>query len=114
MVYITVNKIEYPIHFGYGANKILARKWKLKTMGEIGAAVSKRFSFKKNQEPTFTQWDYIGDLVHSGILHKTPTAKVTPNELVDYLMLKPDKLLEIFNLYSDSLPKPGGAEPKKK
>ena len=114
MVYIEINNTEYPIKFGYGANKILARKWKLKTMGEIGAAVSKRFSFKKNVEPTFQQWDYIGDLIHSGILYETPTAKVTPDELVDYLMLKPEKLLEIFNLYSDSIPQPDGAKPKKK
>jgi hypothetical protein len=49
---IIISGTSYNVKFGFLANKILAKKWGLKTLGEIGTEISKRLNFKENEEPT--------------------------------------------------------------
>lgn len=104
-VFINVNNKDYQIQFGHGSNKILARKWGLTTLSKFGKAIEKRFDFAKLGEPTFQQWDYIGDLILSGILYLDPAAKVTTDQIIEATQLEPNKLLEIIGNYADTISK---------
>jgi len=108
---IIISGTSYNVKFGFLANKILAKKWGLKTLGEIGTEISKRLNFKDNEEPTLEQFDSIGDLIHSGILSMQPDAEITSDDVVDSLLQDTTVLQGIIQLYVDSMPK-AAPEPK--
>lgn len=103
---LKINKNDYTIKFGFAAQRILAKEWNLKTLGEIGAKIASKLTFKEGVEPTLDQFSAIGDLVMSGILSMHPDANVTSDDVVDALLQNTNKLTEIIQLYSESMPKP--------
>ena len=102
---IRINEKDYLVKFGFGANRVLAKKWGLKTLSEIGNKINKQLNFKENQEPTFEQFETIGELVLSGILNYTPEAKVKTDDVVDALLQDIPLLQRLVQLYIDSMPK---------
>lgn len=107
---LEVQGVKYAVKFGFAANRILANKWKCKTLGEIGAKITKRLNFKEGTEPTFDQLAYLGDLIHAGILSQTPNAEITAGDVMDAIMEHPAELTELLKLYIDSMPKPEAAK----
>lgn len=103
---ITINQTEYTVKFGFAANRILAKIWKLKTLGEIGNKLAKTFKFKKGAEPTIEQLVGMGDLVLAGILSVQPDAQITNDDVCNSFFEDFDTVTKIVLLYGESMPKP--------
>ena len=102
---LEINGKDYTVKFGFASQRILAKMWKLKTLGEIGAKISAKLNFKKDTEPTLDQFEAIGDLICSGILAMHPQENVSSDDVVDALLQNTDKLGELIQLYLESMPK---------
>ena len=103
---IKIDNTEYTIKFGFAANRILAQKWKLKTLGQIGTKLAQVFNFKKGAEPTIEQFVAMADLVLAGVLSVQPDAKVTNDDVCNMFFEDVDSMAEIITLYAESMPKP--------
>ena len=107
---ISINGEVYKVKFGFLANKILAKRWGLKTLSEIGNTIAGKLNFKENEEPTLEQLEAIGELIYAGVLSVHTDEAIGPDDVVDALLKDTDKLQELIQLYIDSMPK---AEPSK-
>lgn len=105
---IKIENTDYPIKFGFGANRILAECWGLKTLGQVGLKLSKTFDFDEKKEPTIEQFTALGEFVLSGILNVSPDAAVDADDVADAIMQDVGKMSDIIKLYSDSIPKISG------
>ena len=108
---ITIDKKSYNVKFGFGALKILCKKWNEKTIGGLDKHF-KKLDFAKGKEPTLDQWDLIGDLALSGLLYANKDASFTSDEMVDVLFAQPNKLTELIENFAASLPNNEVADPE--
>lgn len=100
---ITINKKNYAVKFGFGALKILCKKWNEKTIGGLDKHF-KKLNFAEGAEPELAQWDLIGDLALSGLQYANKDFAFTSDEIVDVLFSQPAKLTELIEVFSASLP----------
>jgi len=108
---ITINKKNYAVKFGFGALKILCKKWNEKTIGGLDKHFQK-LNFGDGKEPELDQWDLIGDLALSGLEYANKDISFTSDEIVDVLFAQPDKLTELIELFAASAPKNEKPDPE--
>lgn len=103
-MFIQIKKQKFQLLFGYGALRILAKKYKLKRLSDLDKIFSK-LNFKEGEEPTLDQMDVLVDLVMAGVLNANAKANVSEAEIADEIFLKnPDCLQEVMLAFSDSMP----------
>ena len=106
---ITINKKTYLVKFGFGALRILCKKWNVKTIGGLDPFF-KKLDFK--DEPSFEQWDLIGDLALAGVEYANPKSNFTTAELLDVLFKEPKKLQELIEAFAESMPNNNAVNPE--
>ena len=109
---LQINKQKIQLLFGYGALRILAKKYKLKRLSDLDKIFSK-LNFKEGEEPTLEQMDVLVDLVMAGVLNADAKANVSDSEIADHIFLKnPDCLQEVMVAFSESMPVNAGKSKK--
>lgn len=105
---LQIGKKKYKVLFGYGALRILARKFKLKKLSELDKVFSK-LNFKDNEEPSLEQMDVLVDLVMAGLQNADEKITLSASEVADEIFIRnPDKLQKVIQLFSESMPKSQG------
>lgn len=102
---IEIDGADYEIKFGFAANFILTKKWKVKTLTQVGEKIASKLNFKEETEPDADQLAALGDLIHAGILAKSKNAKLTRDDCVDFILSNPEQMGSIIELYVGSMPK---------
>lgn len=100
---LKVNNKNYSIKFGYGAIKLLCKKWGVKTMSGLDPHL-KKLNFKEGEEPGFEQLDLLGDLVAAGIVNANKKAVIDRDDVVTALMQDLNKMAPIIELFAESMP----------
>tara|TARA_B100000809_G_C14910900_1_gene449782 strand:+ start:29 stop:373 length:345 start_codon:yes stop_codon:yes gene_type:complete len=108
---ININKKNYTLKFGFGALKILCKKWNEKTIGGLDKHFQK-LNFADGKEPELDQWDLIGDLALSGLEYANKEVVFSSDEIVDVLFAQPQKLTELIEAFATSLPNNEPANPE--
>jgi hypothetical protein len=106
----TTIKIEgktYPIKFGYGAFRIMGKKWGCKGINETMQKLSVLDGM--GAELTFDQEDVISDMILAGIEFANPEAEVPhQNKVMDALLKDMSVLTNVTNDLVNSLPQQSG------
>lgn len=110
---ITIKNKNYQVVFGFGAFKILCKKWNEKTLTGLGKHLTK-IEFKEGEEPTLDQYDLIGQLALAGVENANKDVSFTSDDLVDALFQNPSKIKELIETFVASYPKPSEANPEKR
>ena len=108
---ITISKKVYQVKFGFGALRILCKKWGVKSIGGLDPFF-KKLDFK--DEPSFEQWDLIGDLALSGVEYANPDTVFTSEQILDVLFKNPNLLTELINSFAESMPNQQPVDPAKR
>lgn len=102
---IKINKKEYPIQFGFKANRILAEIWGLKTFGKVMQKVQKELMSTKSGDVSFDQYITLSEITLAGIKSLQNDVKITADDIVEVLFKDVGLLAVIMKNYTDSLPK---------
>ena len=103
---LKINEKEYPVKFGFGANRILGEMWKINTYSGVIKKVSETFAkMPKDKEPPMKVLKAIGDLVLSGVLNYTHDAEVDSDDVVESLLNNTEVMVKIVELYIGQMPK---------
>lgn len=102
---ITVKDKEYKIEFGYGAFYLLSEMWGAATFSDLGKTFIE-LNFKEGVEPTFKQYNVLGDIVLAGIKNVDDTADVKAKDIIQVFIADLPKLTEIMQAFMQSLPTP--------
>ncbi len=101
---IEIGGSQYQIKFGFAANYFLTKKWKVKTLSQVGERIAKKLNFQEGKEPDVDQLAALGDLIHAGIMAVNKNVKITRDDCVDFVLTHPSDLMPIIELYMASMP----------
>ena len=102
---IEVRGVEYSIEFGYGAFYILSEMWEAKNFTELGKKFI-QLNFAEGVEPTFKQYNILGDIVLAGIKNVPDhiDVEIRTADIVGVLIKDISKLTVIMQVFMRSLP----------
>lgn len=114
---IKIGKETYPIAFGYGAFRIMGRKWGCAGINETMKRLSLLDGIDENL--TYDQEDIIADMILAGIElanAETDTVIALPSraKAFEAVLLKPDLLPTIITELMQSFPQSGNVNPAKR
>lgn len=105
IISIEIEGVKHPIKYGYGAYKLLARKWGVDRISGLAKHFGK-LGFKKGVEPTFDQYDVLGEIGLAGVLFANDKCEdVTADDVVQFLFHNPKVLEDIMTEFMASFPK---------
>lgn len=110
---IKIQGTEYPLKFGFGAFRLLGRLWNLNGMQSVMSKIQAPFE-KGKEEGTFEQFEIIGALVWAGISNAGVEDIPEENDIIDDVMLSPDKIELVMAAFTESIPQQGNPQPRKK
>ncbi|MEO0573209.1 MAG: hypothetical protein AAF039_15995 [Bacteroidota bacterium] len=105
---ITINGIDYPVKFGYGAIRLLGDIWQLNGFIEVVEKVSGLIPEKGDMELSFETLDCVGDIIWAGIANaakEDEAEKVSRSDAVDAFFNDVESVKQIFELFMTSMPK---------
>ena len=110
---IKIDNKNYKVKFSYGSLKSLAKHYKCKKLSGLGEVFAK-LDFKENQEPSIDQLDTIAIIVFAGVenANKTIDLPFDADGVMDVLMVNPDKMSELLELFTESMVNVSGSEGK--
>ncbi len=115
---IEIEGMAYPIKFGYGAIRTLGIY--LDTPGydttilKVNEILQKLTAAEKEGTGIpFEVTDALGYLLLSGLENAGAEIEVEATDLSDFVLMNPEKLPAVFELFMESMPKPPHAEKKK-
>ena len=111
---INIEGKTYPIKFGYGAFRIMGKKWGCKGINETMQHLSVLDNM--GEDLTFEQEDVISDMILAGIEFANPEAEIPhQNQIMDALLKDMTVLTSVTNDLVNSLPQQSGnVKPAKK
>ena len=112
LVKMTVNGKGYPVKYGYGAIKLMARAWGVKSFEAVGQEITRLATSlsnldKKNKGLELDVLDKLAELVLAGIYNydKTLIGTLEVDNVVEALLEDITVLPGIFQELTQSLPK---------
>lgn len=114
---ITINGVQFPVKFGYGAIRLLAGIWELPGFVQVVDTVGKLVPADgKEMDMGIETMDRIADIVWAGMANASPDAEVESNKdvIIDAIFADMTILTAVFGKFMESMPKaPAGKEQPK-
>lgn len=114
---IEINGTPYPVKYGYGAIKILGRYLQTDgydvTVKEVSALLATLAAAEKSGGGIpFSVTDALGYLLKAGLEYADPDNDLPLDDVTEFVLQNPDTLKPVFELFSESMPKPKAPEKK--
>ena len=110
---LTVNEKVYPVKFGFGALRILCKKWNETKVSGLDKHFAK-LDLKEGEEYSFKQFDLFADLAMAGLERANKKVVFDADDVLDALLSDTSKLNEFMQLVMDSMPKNNEPNPEKR